>query len=176
MCPTSNLRTQAVATLAEHPARRLLEQGVRVTINTDDPALFAIDLTHELEVCRHDLGFTVDELTRVTGDHSLVWEMVEAGRLTPEQAEGHPYRNIVTRAIGMESALEVDTHRLTLDEGDRLLLCSDGLTSMVDDPAVADLLGRHTEPEAAVQALVEAAREAGGADNITVALVDAATE
>jgi len=66
MCPTSNLRTRAVPSLAEHPARRLLEEGVRVTINTDDPALFGIDLTHELEVCRDDLGFTDEEIRRVT--------------------------------------------------------------------------------------------------------------
>jgi adenosine deaminase len=66
MCPTSNRRTRAVARLAEHPARRLLEQDVPVTINTDDPGLFAIDLTHELEVCRNDLGFTDDELRTVT--------------------------------------------------------------------------------------------------------------
>jgi adenosine deaminase len=66
MCPTSNHRTRAVAALGDHPARRLLDQGVRVTINTDDPGLFGIDLTHELEVCRDDLGFSDDELRRVT--------------------------------------------------------------------------------------------------------------
>jgi adenosine deaminase len=66
MCPTSNHRTQAVDRLAEHPARRLLDQGVRVTINSDDPGLFGIDLTHELEVCRDDLGFTDDDLRAVT--------------------------------------------------------------------------------------------------------------
>jgi len=68
MCPTSNHRTRAVASLAEHPARRLLDEGVRVTINTDDPALFGIDLTHELEVCRRDLGFTEADLRRVTAN------------------------------------------------------------------------------------------------------------
>jgi adenosine deaminase len=66
MCPTSNHRTHAVAHLADHPARRLLDQGVRVTINTDDPGLFDITLSHELEVCRVDLGFTDDEIRRVT--------------------------------------------------------------------------------------------------------------
>lgn len=66
MCPTSNHRTHAVDQLADHPALRLLEQGVPVTINTDDPGLFGIDLTHELEVCRTELGFTDDELRRVT--------------------------------------------------------------------------------------------------------------
>ena len=66
MCPTSNWRTNAVAQLRDHPARWLIDQGVSVTINTDDPGLFAIDLTHELEVCRNDLGFSDDELRRVT--------------------------------------------------------------------------------------------------------------
>jgi adenosine deaminase len=66
MCPTSNHRTRAVERIEEHPARRLLEQDVRVTINTDDPGLFGIDLTHELEVCRDDLGFTDEDLRRVT--------------------------------------------------------------------------------------------------------------
>jgi adenosine deaminase len=66
MCPTSNHRTHAVERLADHPARRLLDQGVLVTINTDDPGLFAIDLTHELETCRTALGFTDDDLRRVT--------------------------------------------------------------------------------------------------------------
>jgi adenosine deaminase len=66
MCPTSNHRTNAVAKIGEHPARRLLDEGVRVTINTDNPGLFAIDLTHEFEVCRDDLGFRDDDLRRVT--------------------------------------------------------------------------------------------------------------
>ncbi len=66
MCPTSNHRTHAIERLADHPARRLLDQGLRVTINTDDPGLFGIDLTHELEVCRADLGFTDGEIRRVT--------------------------------------------------------------------------------------------------------------
>lgn len=68
MCPTSNVRTQAVASITEHPARRLLDDGLRVTINTDDPALFGIDLTHELEVCQRDLGFPDEELRRVTAN------------------------------------------------------------------------------------------------------------
>jgi adenosine deaminase len=82
MCPTSSLRTGAVPSLEEHPARRLLDQGVRVTINTDNPGLFAADLTHELEVARDVLGFTEDELRQVTAnalDASFVDEGVKAG-------------------------------------------------------------------------------------------------
>lgn len=68
MCPTSNHRTRAVTTLADHPARRLLDEGISVTINTDNPGLFAVDLSNELTVCRTELGFTDDELRRVTGN------------------------------------------------------------------------------------------------------------
>jgi adenosine deaminase len=70
MCPTSNLRTGGIRSLPEHPARRLLDEGVRVTINTDNPGLFAIDLTHELELARDVLRFTEDDLRRVTGTRS----------------------------------------------------------------------------------------------------------
>jgi adenosine deaminase len=82
MCPTSNVRTNAVTRLADHPARRMLEEGLRVTINTDDPGLFGITLSHELEVCRDDLGFADDELRRVTEhaiDGSFLDEAAKAG-------------------------------------------------------------------------------------------------
>jgi adenosine deaminase len=76
MCPTSNHRTRAVARLADHPARRMLDEGLRVTINTDDPGLFGIDLTHELEACRAELGFADDELRRVT-ENAIVASFVD---------------------------------------------------------------------------------------------------
>jgi adenosine deaminase len=81
MCPTSNHRTKAVATIDQHPALRLLQQDVAVTINTDNPGLFAIDLTNELEVCRDRLGFGDDDLRRVTAnaiDASFVDDAVKA--------------------------------------------------------------------------------------------------
>jgi adenosine deaminase len=76
MCPTSNWRTRAVARPADHPARLLLERGVRVTVNTDDPGLFGIDLTHELEVCRAELGFSDDQI-RLATEHALEASFVE---------------------------------------------------------------------------------------------------
>jgi adenosine deaminase len=82
MCPTSNRRTRAVADLADHPARRLLDQDVSVTINTDNPGLFAIDLANELEVCVERLGFSEDDLKRVTSnaiDASFVDDDTRAG-------------------------------------------------------------------------------------------------
>lgn len=109
---------------------------------------------------------------QITADHSYVAEMIDAGRLTPEEASVHPYRSVVTRAIGLDPGVEVDTHQVMLAPGDRLLLCSDGLTSMLDDAAVAEILTAHADPESAVTALVEAANLAGGADNISVVVVD----
>jgi PPM family protein phosphatase len=116
--------------------------------------------------------YTDDRLEQITSDHSYVAEMMEAGRMTAEEADVHPYRSVVTRAIGLETAVEVDTYSVTLVTGDRLLLCSDGVTSMLDDSTIAEILDGHPEPEAAAGALVAAANLAGGADNISVVVVD----
>jgi protein phosphatase len=102
--------------------------------------------------------------------------MMAAGRLTPEEAKNHPYRSVVTRAIGLESSVDVDTTELELRAGDRLMLCSDGLSSMIDDGAIAEILDGRKDPAEAARALVEAANAAGGDDNITVVIVDADDE
>jgi serine/threonine protein phosphatase PrpC len=112
------------------------------------------------------------DLKQVSSDHSYVAEMIEAGRLDPEDAPNHPYRSVITRAIGLEPVVEVDTYGVILEEHDRILLCSDGLTDMLDDESIGALLAQHeTAPEAA-DALVKAANEAGGVDNISVVVVD----
>lgn len=117
---------------------------------------------------------TDDRLEQITSDHSYVAEMIEAGRMTEEEAEVHPYRSVVTRAVGLDRRVDVDTHAVTMVTGDRLLVCSDGLSSMLDDGAIAEILDAHPDPGEAVEALVEAANLAGGADNITVVVVDMA--
>jgi protein phosphatase len=111
-------------------------------------------------------------LSRLTDDHSLVEEMVREGRLTHEQAESHPRRNIVTRALGQEHDVEVDLYTLDVSPGDRILLCSDGLTVMVRDRDVERIVRGESDPQRAVELLVDAANEAGGEDNITVILLD----
>lgn len=118
--------------------------------------------------------YTEERLQQITSDHSYVAEMIEAGRLTAEEAEVHPYRSVVTRAIGLDASVDTDTYEVTLVTGDRLLLCSDGVTSMLDDSTIAEILDAHPEPEPAAKALVEAANLAGGADNITAVVVDVA--
>src|SRR3954468_14384902 len=117
-----------------------------------------------------------DQLERLTTDHSLVEELIRDGKLTEEQAAVHPQRSIITRALGVDSSVEVDVYSLVLEGGDRVILCSDGLTSMVRPTGIADILRRESDPTAAANALVDAANEAGGEDNITVVVLDAVAE
>ena len=113
-----------------------------------------------------------DELTQVTEDHTLVGRMVREGRLAPEEAERHPQRSIITRALGADSEVEVDEVSLPIEEGDRILICSDGLTSMIDVEALRNVLAREQDANRAVDTLVDMALEAGGEDNVTVILID----
>jgi protein phosphatase len=114
--------------------------------------------------------FRAGELARLTEDHSLVDELVKAGKLTEEQALEHPQRSIITRALGPEAEVAVDTRNYPLRAGDVLLLCSDGLTSMLSDPQIAAILVAATSLQEAAERLIDAANEAGGRDNITVVL------
>jgi PPM family protein phosphatase len=109
-------------------------------------------------------------LERLTQDHSLVDELVRRGKLTEEQAAEHPQRSIITRALGPEADVAVDTWTYPLRAGDIVLLCSDGLTSMISDERVAEVLARSTGLEEAAQGLIDEANHAGGRDNITVVL------
>jgi PPM family protein phosphatase len=117
-----------------------------------------------------------DELERLTTDHSLVEQLVREGKLTPEQAEVHPQRSIITRALGPEPDVDVETLTYPAREGDVYLLCSDGLTSMVPEEEVAAILRRRSSLDQAARELVEAANRAGGRDNITVILFRLAQE
>ena len=110
-------------------------------------------------------GGKFEQLTR---DHSLVEEMRRKGQLTDAQAEDHPQRSIITRALGPEPEVEVDLQTVPAQAGDVFLICSDGLTTMLDDEKIAHVLGRATSLQSAVRALVDEANRAGGRDNITV--------
>jgi PPM family protein phosphatase len=106
-------------------------------------------------------------LERLTRDHSLVEEMRRKGQITDAQAEDHPQRSIITRALGPEPDVEVDIQTVPAAPGDVFLLCSDGLTTMVDEERIAGLLSDASSMRAAVRALVDEANRAGGRDNIT---------
>jgi protein phosphatase len=110
------------------------------------------------------------ELEQLTKDHSLVAELERSGQITPEAAEHHPQRSIITRALGPEPEVEVDTYTVTGREGDLFLICSDGLTSMISDEEIGSILRSADSLDAAADALVRAANQSGGKDNITVVL------
>ncbi len=112
------------------------------------------------------------KLRQITKDHSLVGRLLESGSITSEEARVHPQRNMLTRAVGVEAKVAVDTGAENAQEGDRWLLCTDGLTSMVGDRQVEELLREEKEPQKALDHLVAAALHAGGADNVTAVLVD----
>jgi PPM family protein phosphatase len=113
-----------------------------------------------------------DMLSRITTDHSLVAELIAAGELTEDEAERDPRRSMITRALGLDADVEVDLYPVELVPGDRLLLCSDGLTTMVDEGAIATILADEVDPDQAASRLVEAANDAGGVDNITTIVID----
>jgi len=111
------------------------------------------------------------ELLRLTDDHSLVDELMRQGRLTPEEAVEHPQRSVITRALGPEGSVEVDTRSFRARAGDVYLLCSDGLTTMISEEQIAGVLRAHPRLRDAGEALIAAANEAGGRDNVTVVLM-----
>jgi serine/threonine protein phosphatase PrpC len=111
-----------------------------------------------------------DTFERLTDDHSLVEELVRQGKLTPQEADEHPQRSIITRALGLEVGVQTDSHTWPARDGDVYLICSDGLTSMVPEERVAEIIGRESSLHQAGRALVDAANAAGGRDNITVVL------
>ena len=109
------------------------------------------------------------ELEQLTDDHSLVAELVRSGRLTPEEADVHPQRSVITRVLGTDPEVDVDTFEVEARPGDVFMICSDGLTSMVDDASILGMVERNRASlDRAARALVDAANKGGGEDNITV--------
>jgi PPM family protein phosphatase len=113
------------------------------------------------------------EMKPVTEDHSLVAELVRSGDLTRAQAAEHPQKNLITRALGADEEVDVDTAVLPIEAGDRVLLCSDGLSDMVPETRISEIVLEYPDdPERASRSLLSAALDAGGNDNITVVIVD----
>ena len=172
------------------PPERLLEEtitGANRTIHElarKDPSLAGMGTTTTAALVDLDseevaIGHVGDsrayrlrggEFEQLTRDHSLVEEMRRKGQLTDAQAEDHPQRSIITRALGPEPEVEVDLQTVPAQAGDVFLICSDGLTTMLDDAKIAHILSRATSLQSAVRALVDEANRAGGRDNITVVL------
>ena len=113
------------------------------------------------------------DMNPITEDHSLVAELVRSGDLTRDQAAEHPQKNLITRALGADEEVNVDTAILPIEAGDRILLCSDGLSDMVSEAGISEILAEFPDdPERAARGLLSAALDAGGNDNITVVVVD----
>jgi serine/threonine protein phosphatase PrpC len=155
-------------TIHEHARRdpALAGMGTTITAAIVDPKSEEVAIGHVGDSRAY--RFRAGKLERLTRDHSLVEEMRRKGQLTDAQAEDHPQRSIITRALGPEPEVEVDLQTVPAQAGDVFLICSDGLTTMLDDGQIARLLSRATSMQAAVRALVDEANRAGGRDNITV--------
>lgn len=111
------------------------------------------------------------ELRQLTADHTVAAEYVALGQLDPEDASNHPQRHMLTRTLGLTRFVDIDSEVVEVRDGDRILLCSDGLTEMVSDETIARILSKGA-PDETVWALIEKANEAGGVDNISVVVVD----
>jgi serine/threonine protein phosphatase PrpC len=150
----------------------------------EDPALHGMGTTVTMayqldeQLCVVHVGdsrayiYRDDTLYQLTEDHTVIADMVRAGTVTPEDAAAHRLRHVITNCVGgAEAGLFVEARAVELHGGDRLLLCSDGLTEMVPDDAIAEVLRNLPDPEAACQRLLAEAVEAGGRDNITIVVV-----
>ena len=169
--PESDLAARALAANARihelsHSSAEHAGMGTTLTAVYVAPEEVAIAHVGDSRAYRLRAG----ELTRLTDDHSLVDELMRQGKITPEEAVDHPQRSVITRALGPEPAVEVDTRSYSARAGDVYLLCSDGLTTMLSEERVAEIMRSHSRLRDAGEALIVAANEAGGRDNITVVL------
>ena len=137
-----------------------------------DPPTMALANVGDSRVYRLRAG-TLEQLTE---DHNYVADLVKQGQLSPEKANDHPYRNMLTRAVGVDQTVEVDRWEIDVEHDDRYLLCSDGLFSEVAEDELTTLLVDNADPTDAARALISAANEAGGHDNVTAVIVDVVGE
>jgi serine/threonine protein phosphatase PrpC len=113
------------------------------------------------------------ELSRITEDHTPVQRAVRAGVITAEEALHHPSRHVLAQAVGLDVDIEIDTPHLPLQVGDRVILCTDGMTDPIPDTDIVGLVADRATPDAAVEALITAALQRGGPDNVTIVVIDA---
>jgi PPM family protein phosphatase len=179
---------EEIAQHADEPPEAQLSQALQEAnrrifeLSTDDESRRGMGTTvtaarlHDRDVSLGHVGdsrayrFREGELEQLTRDHSLVAELQRSGQLSPEAAEHHPQRSIITRALGPEPDVEVDTYTVAGRGGDVFLLCSDGLTGMVSDQEMASIVRRAGSLQEAAETLVRAANQSGGKDNITVVM------
>ena len=159
---------QAAAESTEQQGMGTTVVGIGVTSGRRDELVLSLVSVGDSRAYR----FTDDSLEQITEDHTVAAERQRRGEITEEQAATDRQRHVLTRALGIPQALEVDQWRISLARGDRLLLCSDGLCNEVSDQEIAGVLRTTADPQAAAEELVRLARDHGGRDNITVLVVD----
>ena len=167
--------TERVTSLFQEANRRVYERSATDPSVSGMGTTMTVALVEGAEVVIGHVGDSRAYLLRggsfaqLTDDHSLVAELMKSGKLSAEEAETHPQRAVITRALGTDPDVDVDAFAVRAEAGDVFLICSDGLTTMVDDDEILGLLERHREDlPRAVKALVAAANRHGGEDNITV--------
>ncbi|MFH0916591.1 MAG: Stp1/IreP family PP2C-type Ser/Thr phosphatase, partial [bacterium] len=165
---------EAIAEANVAIARRSLEEERLLGMGTTLTATLAGERSLSLAHVGDSRGYLLHDnaLTQLTDDHSWVGEMVRRGELTPAQAAVHPHRSVITKALGTDGDGDPDIFEVLVEAGDRVLLCSDGLTGMVSDPDIAEILRSDEDPQAVAGLLVQAALNGGGEDNVTVVVVD----
>ena len=141
---------------------------VGLLVEDDEGAKWLVANLGDSRIYRYARG----SLEQVSVDHSVIQELLDAGSITPDEAAIHPARNVITRALGGREFADADYFLLPLPAVERLLLCSDGVTGMIDDARIAEILGREGDAQDAADRLVAAAVEAGGRDNATAVVVD----
>ncbi len=164
---------RAVADIAGHPETTDDGTGTTVTgvyldVVDGEPQWTTLNIGDSRVYLLRD-----DAIAQVTTDHSVVQELVAAGRLSPEEAEQHPYGNVITRAVGPSDGVVPDYVRLDVVDGDRFVICSDGLTKELTDYGILHFLLENDDPADAVTAMMHAALENGGRDNVTIIVLGA---
>ena len=148
------------------------------------PDLAGMGTTVVLTVMKNDMAYiahagdsrayhiTNTQIRQITKDHTMVQYLIETGELTPEQAKEHPKKHLITRAVGVEENISVDYNETELKKGDRVLICSDGLSNLVNEVEIQNIVNKNNSPADAIDQLIELANERGGNDNITVVIME----
>jgi protein phosphatase len=174
---------EALVTLIQEANRRVYERASEDAAKSGMGTTMTVALLEDSHVRIGHVGdsraylIRDGELSQLTDDHSLVGELVRSGKLAPEEADTHPQRSVITRVLGTDPDVDVDTSTIETRSGDLFLLCSDGLYSMVGNERILELVERNRRDlDAAAKALVAAANKGGGDDNITVVAFEIAPE
>jgi len=166
-----NALTQAVSDIASHPETTDEGTGTTLTgvffdVTDDEPRWVSLNIGDSRVYLLRD-----ERLVQVTTDHSVVQELISSGRLSAEEAESHPYSNVITRAVGASELTPPDYLGIEVLDGDRFVICSDGLTKELTDYGIQHFLREQADPAVAADAMLAAALENGGRDNVTLIIV-----